>query len=173
MTTDLNINQKPILIIGNSPIIGKFQYKDIIEENFFIVRFNSRVPFENILTKDEIFKGIGNKIDLYWKKRHVYNIYINNRKITINSTEIRKKYTKQYKFKMTRGIESIYTFLHIYEKLNINKPIYIHGFSFEPSIITKKYIDNVCHSLILEKKNINELIQKKKIIELINSKYVN
>lgn len=190
---------KPILIIGNSPDLINCKYGDIIEKNFYVVRFS---PKGKSLEYDKnlLNECIGQKIDLWWKKRYIYKLHLDENdknfqfdykyknlfsktcKVTDNYIEIdtaklRKNYSRIYDRNMTRGLESILMFLYYN---NIRKqPIYIHGFSHEiTNLFTKSDLDpNVkdyktgSHNYNLEEQIVDYFTKEGKIIQLSNSEF--
>ena len=175
-------NNKPILLIGNSPNIKDYELGEYINENNFnIIRFNFSTThnFEKYIGKDTTFRIINgaawntqrDKIPkdniliaepFFTEHYKILSKYPTN--IMFKSIQIIPIYSKTYLDSWpTSGMIAISFFLKFY------KYIYIYGFSFNHThyfnLNTKKNDINH-HDYRKEKIIINKLIEKRKIIYL-------
>jgi hypothetical protein len=127
MIISSTILNKPLLIIGNSPTVKYYKYKELIEETFFIIRFKVEKAYRYDSADNLLEEFIGKKTDIWWEKKEVYTFSEQN--ISLNAWEIRNNFSRQYRSKPSRGMVAILLFLEFYKLAGINKSIYIHGFS--------------------------------------------
>ena len=181
-----NLNEQNILIIGNSPESKNYFFQELIDNNFFTVRFKcNHRPY----SKKKLGKFLGKKTGLYFKTRCGYLID----GIELNGMDIRNEFHLQHHCKPTRGLEAILLFLEYYKKKEIDKKIYIHGFSFDSNNITPNWknearkfnkpkyrkmrrkrllqlgtyhIDKLPHNYTLEKMIITNLLDQGKLMYL-------
>ena len=140
----------------------------------------------------EISKYVGTKTDLYC----VGKKWMLNRKIKYNNVvfedilKYRASITKLFNFELSRGFAMILYFLKIYYYFDIKEPLLIHGFSFSTHSYfhnhkqqSYHYLENLkklysvmydgitsrkVHNYILEKQIVDYLINKKKIMFLVD-----
>lgn len=167
-----------ILIIGNSKNILQYELGEFIDKNFFIIRFKSMTKEDkenNINFKTKVLNNkihTGKNIDMIFQKFKPIKYFKNKQVIKIISARsIRSNFRKKYKRKISRGLQAILFMLEVYEYKQINRPVFIHGFSFNRTNIYKEQFKDLekldmgvgYHNYELEKKIINDLINEGKV----------
>lgn len=175
--------KKDILIIGNSTNVLQFELGEFIDKNFFTIRFKTVSKKDRELEikfKDNVLenkKYTGSNIDMIFKKFTPFKYFENKELIkVISKRNIINEYKKKYKRKISRGLIAILVFLQVYEYNNINKPIYIHGFSFNRNNIYNENFNDLKnmdmgkndHNYNIEKEIIYDLISKDKVKFLLD-----
>ena len=171
-------NNKPILIIGNSPCVKKKTLGHLINlNNFNIIRFNfcEVIGYEEYVGTGTTFLVINGKV---WKNerskiplehilithRNVHRILPDNQpKRDFKSVQLLPNYLYKYlnrkNYQPTSGMAAIACFLEAYPQ------IYIYGFTFNA---THYYNSNkgAPHNYKLEKKVILKLEKEKRVVFL-------